>query len=89
MTALTSTINGANELINLGGGLGARYALLLAPLSLVQAIGGTTSLFVFLLGVALSIFFAAAGREDLSRGNLRQKGLSTLLIVGGVILLNR
>src|ERR1017187_9191270 len=30
-------VNGVNELINIGGGLGARYALTLAPLSLVQA----------------------------------------------------
>ena len=27
------SINGANELINLGGGLGNRYALMFAPLS--------------------------------------------------------
>ena len=38
------SINAANELINLGGGLGNRYALLLAPLSLVQAAGSTTTL---------------------------------------------
>ena len=37
-------INAANELVNLGGGLGNRYALLLAPLSLVQAAGSTTTL---------------------------------------------
>lgn len=34
-------INAANELINIGGALGNRYALVLAPLSLVQAIGST------------------------------------------------
>ena len=35
------TINGSNELINLGGGLGNRYALMFAPLSIVQAISST------------------------------------------------
>src|SRR5262249_14235603 len=40
-------INAANELINLGGGLAARYASILGPISLVQAIGGTTSFFVY------------------------------------------
>ena len=44
------SINAANELINLGGGLGTRYALVLAPLTLVQAIGSTTTLFVFGIG---------------------------------------
>jgi hypothetical protein len=49
-------INAANELINLGGGLGTRYALVLAPMSLVQAAGSTTTVFVFVFGVALSFF---------------------------------
>jgi hypothetical protein len=48
-------ISGVNEAVNLMGTLGARYALLLAPLSLVQAVASTTSLFVFLFGVILSI----------------------------------
>jgi len=54
-------VSGANELINLGGVLGARYALLLAPLSLVQAIGSTTSLFVFIFGAALSVLYPGLG----------------------------
>src|SRR5208337_4687831 len=56
-TAALLSINGSNELINLGGGLGNRYALMFAPLSLVQAIGSTTALFVFAFGVVLSVFF--------------------------------
>ncbi len=55
-TAALLSINASNELINLAGGLIYRYALLFAPLSLVQAIGSTTTLFVFVFGVLLSIF---------------------------------
>ena len=51
------TIEGSNKLINLGGGLGSRYALIFAPLAIVQAISSTTTLFVFLFGVALSLLF--------------------------------
>jgi drug/metabolite transporter (DMT)-like permease len=80
-------INAANELINLGGGLAARYASLLGPVSLVQAIGGTTSFFVFVFGVVLSVFFPTLGRENLSRRNLIQKGIAVTLIVAGVILI--
>ncbi len=80
-------INAANELINLGGGLAARYASLLGPVSLVQAIGGTTSFFVFVFGVILSLFFPGLGRESLSRGSLVQKSLAVILIVAGVILI--
>jgi len=81
-----TTINAANELINLGGGLGVRYATLLAPLSLVQAISSTSPLFVFLFGVGLSLFFPALGREDLSRRSLVQKGAAAILVIVGVIL---
>ncbi len=80
-------INAANELINLGGGLATRYASLLGPVSLVQAIGGTTSFFVFAFGVMLSLFFPKLGREDLSRGALIRKGAAVVLIVAGVILI--
>ncbi len=80
-------INAANELINLGGGLAARWASLLGPVSLVSAIGGTTSFFVFVFGVVLSLFFPKLGREDLSRGSLVQKGITVALIVVGVILI--
>jgi drug/metabolite transporter (DMT)-like permease len=81
-------INGANELINLGGGLGVRFAALLAPVALVSAVSSTTTLFVFLFGVLLTAFFPALGREDLSARNLLQKGCGAVLIAGGVALAN-
>lgn len=88
-TGAVLSVNAANELINLGGGLGVRYALTLAPLSLVQAIGSTTTLFVFLFGVLLSLFLPKLGREDLSPKNLTQKGVAALLIAAGVYFINR
>jgi drug/metabolite transporter (DMT)-like permease len=81
-------INGANELINLGGSLGTRYALLLAPLSIVQAVSGTTTIFVFLFGVLISALLPSLGREDLSPRNLLQKGTSAALAALGVYLVN-
>jgi drug/metabolite transporter (DMT)-like permease len=88
-TTALLTINGSNELINLGGGLSARYALLFAPLSLVQAITSTTTLFVFVFGVGISIFFPALGREQLSGWDLVKKGLAATLIGLGVMLISR
>lgn len=87
-TALLS-INASNELINLGGGLGSRYALLFAPLSIVQAIGSTTTLFVFLFGVLLSMVSPRLGRESLSGGELAQKGVAAILVATGVALVTR
>lgn len=80
-------INAANELINLGGGLAARYASLLGPISLVQAIGGTTAFFVYVSGVILSLFAPKLAHEDMSRGALLRKGAAVALIVAGVILM--
>jgi uncharacterized membrane protein len=79
-------INAANELLTLGGSLGSRYALVLAPLSLVQAITSTTSLFVFIFGIGVSIFFPAFGREDLSSRELLKKGFGGVLTGIGIIL---
>jgi uncharacterized membrane protein len=87
-TAAVLTINAVNEVVNLGGSLAVRYALLLAPLSLVQAVSGTTSLFVFGFGVLLSLLAPRLGREDLSLHTLLQKGLAAALVVVGVVLLS-
>ena len=67
-------VNAANELINLGGGLGVRYASLLAPVALVSAISATTTFFVFLFGILLTLFFPRLGREDLSARNVYPEG---------------
>ena len=82
-------INGSNELINLGGGLGSRYALMLAPLSLVQAVNSTTTLFVFLIGIGITLLAPSLGREDLSPRNLLQKSVSAILVVVGLIAMTR
>ncbi len=81
-------INGANELINLGGSLGVRFAYLSAPVALVSAISSTTTLFVFAFGIVLTVFFPALGRENLSRRNLLQKGAAAVLVAIGVVLIN-
>jgi drug/metabolite transporter (DMT)-like permease len=88
-TAALLSINASNELINLGGGLGNRYALLFAPLSIVQAIGSTTTLFVFAFGVVLSVFFPGFGRENLSGRELAQKGMAAIIVAIGVALVTR
>lgn len=85
-TVALLAINAPNELINLAGGLGNRYALLFAPLSLVQAIGSTTTLFVFALGVVLSLVCPGVSRETLSRRELVQKGIAAIFVALGVAL---
>ena len=83
------SINGSNEIINLAGGLGSRYALMFAPLSIVQAIGSTTTLFVFGFGVVLSLVSPRFGRESLSGRELLPKGIAAALVALGVALVTR
>jgi uncharacterized membrane protein len=85
-TAALLSINGSNEIINLSGSLGNRYALLFAPLSIVQAIGSTTTLFVFAFGIVLSVFFPRLSRENLSARELAQKGIAAVFVAIGVAL---
>jgi len=80
-------VNAANELINLGGGLGVRFASLLAPVALVSAISATTTFFVFLISVLLTLFFPRLGHEDLSPRNVLQKAVGGVLIMAGVALM--
>jgi drug/metabolite transporter (DMT)-like permease len=85
-TSALLSINGANELINLGGGLGVRFASLLAPVAVVSAISSTATLFVFAFGVLLSWFAPTIAREDLSKRNLARKGLAAAVAATGVVL---
>lgn len=79
-------INGANELINLGGSLGVRFALTMAPAALVAAVSSTTTLFVFVIGTALTKLVPRVAHEDLSRRAVLQKGAAALLMATGVAL---
>jgi drug/metabolite transporter (DMT)-like permease len=82
-------INASNELINLGGGLANRYALIFAPLAVVQAVGSTTTLFVFLIGVLLTLVAPSISRENLSAREFAKKGLAAVLVAIGVALVSR
>jgi drug/metabolite transporter (DMT)-like permease len=82
-------LNASNELINLGGGLANRYALIFAPLAIVQAVGSTTTLFVFVIGVLLTLLFPAISRENLSAREFAQKGVAAILVAIGVTLVSR
>ena len=84
-TALLA-VSGANELFNLGGTVGSRYALLFAPLSIVQAIGATTTLFVFAFGIVLSQLYPRFAREQMSVRELAQKAAAAVLVAIGVTL---
>lgn len=81
------SVNAINELVNLAGTLGGRYALLLAPLSLVQAISSTTTLFVFIFGIMLWVVCPSLPHEELSPMDLALKAVAALVVSIGAFVL--
>lgn len=79
-------LNGVNELVNLGGGLGVRYATTLAPVAVVSAVASTTTLFVFAFGTLLSWLAPHVSQEDISRASLVRKAIAAAVVTAGVAL---
>ena len=57
-------------------------------MSFVQAIGSTTTLFVFAFGIVLSIFFPMLGHEELLYWELVRKGVAAVVVAIGAILVS-
>jgi hypothetical protein len=68
---------------------GVLYALMFAPLAIVQTIGATTTLFVFVFAVVLSVLFPHLARETLSLHDLAQKDAAAVPVGLGVALVTR
>jgi len=64
------------------------YATLLAPIALVMIINSLQPIFVFLIGIILTLFFPKLGNESMARNDLMQKILAIGIITIGAYLLN-
>jgi len=63
------------------------YATLLAPVALVLLVNSFQPLFVFTLGIVLTLFFPRVAKESLGRMKLLQKGAGIgLMLVGGYLI---
>lgn len=77
-----------NEIIFISADGMTAYATLLAPIALVMVVNGFQPIFVFAIGIILTLFFPKLGRESLSKRDLVQKILAIGIIALGTILLN-
>lgn len=82
-------LSGINETLALGGSLSINYVYLLAPIALVQLVASVQPLFVFMIGIVLSIFLPKFVFESISRKFLAQKIIFICLILVGSYLLFR
>lgn len=80
LIALSRTLFSAGEAVTL-------YATLLAPVALVLVVNSFQPLFVFALGIVLTLLFPRVASESLDREKMLQKGLGIgLMLVGGYLV---
>jgi len=81
------SFNTVSELVTVLGNSLVNFALLLAPVALVLSVTNLQPLFVFIFGILLTLFFPRFGREKNTPLDLMQKGVATILVVIGSVLL--
>jgi drug/metabolite transporter (DMT)-like permease len=80
LIALSRTLFSASEAITL-------YATLLAPVALVFVVNSFQPLFVFALGIVLTLFFPRVAKESLGGTKMLQKSVGIgLMLVGGYMI---
>jgi hypothetical protein len=80
LIALSKTLFSVSEAVTL-------YATLLAPVALVLLVNSFQPLFVFTLGIPLTLFLRRVPKESLGRMKILQKGAGIgLMLVGGYLI---
>jgi drug/metabolite transporter (DMT)-like permease len=80
-------LNVINEVMSLVGEFALVFAVLLAPVALVQSVGGLQPMFVLFFGIALTLLFPKLVQETLERKYLIQKIVGITVITLGVYFL--
>lgn len=78
----------SNEAIYLLGIISMFWATTLTAVPLVSVLGGLQPLFVFLLGLVLSIWFPHVIKEDISRQTIALKIIAIMLVFVGMWFIN-
>lgn len=76
-----------NEVIALVGEVALIFAVLFAPVALVQSVAGLQPAFVLIIGILLALFLPKLAQESLNRKVLLQKVGGIAIITAGVYLL--
>jgi len=81
------SINIFNEVINIGAKLLANYATLLVPVVVVNLANGLQPLFVFLIGIILTMFLPAISKEEIAKKHIIQRVTAIIILLVGTYLL--
>ncbi len=81
-------INGVNEVLNIIAKISFNFATTLTPVTIIWIMNGLQPLFVFILGIILTILFPKISKEDISKRTLIQRIIAIIAITFGVYLVN-
>lgn len=81
-------LNILNEVLALLGEGALAFAVLLAPIALVEVVGGIQPVLVFLFGIIITRYFPSFGEESMTKHKLTQKIAGIAIILFGTILIN-
>jgi len=81
-------LNSLSEILFIVSESVTQYAILLAPLVLVLLVNSFQPLFVFVIGVALTVFFPNIAQESVSKRNIIQKIIGIGLIIVGAYFIS-
>lgn len=86
-SASIMALNITNEVVYLTGNVVAAFALMMAPVALILLTETFQAIFVFLIGLFLTIFFPKIYQEKLGKEVVIMKVLAIIITTGGVLLL--
>jgi drug/metabolite transporter (DMT)-like permease len=76
-------LNSMNETLTIVADMTTQYAILLAPVALVLMVNGFQPLFVFIIGLGLTLFFPHISEEKIQKKHLIQKIAAVLIMLAG------
>lgn len=82
------SLNIFSESLTIVGNIATNFAVIIAPVALVLTVSGMQPLFVFVIGVSLTLFFPEFHEEKLTKKHLAIKIISILIIVTGSVIIN-
>ena len=80
-------LNALNEVVNTTADITMRFAILLAPVALVQSMNSLQPFYILIIGIFLTKFFPHINTQKIDRKNLIQRTLAIIVIIIGSIVI--
>jgi uncharacterized membrane protein len=81
------SFNFLSEALNAGAHMVRDYAFLLAPVAVIMTLNGYQPLFVFIIGIALTLLIPKIIKENIHTSHLIHKGSAIAIMIIGTILI--